>query len=101
MAALGHRNRAACRGSGPLIGGDSLMTFPSPGADWPRIDAYLKGLGIRIDNPTFGETEGGNHVAGSEHYLHRARDYPVSSCDAPAVARALQPLAHGPGFIID
>lgn len=77
------------------------MTFPSPGADWPKIDAYLKGLGVRIDVPTLGTTEGGGHVPGSEHYQHRARDYGINNCDAYAVARALQPLAHGKGYIID
>lgn len=77
------------------------MAFPSPGADWPKIDAYLRSLGIRINTPTLGETEGGGHVAASEHFQHRARDYPTSNCDAPAIAKALEPFAHGPNYVID
>jgi hypothetical protein len=68
---------------------------------WPSIDAFLTGLGIRVGPPTIGLTTGGSHAAGSEHYEGRARDYPRSTSDADAIARALLPYAQGPGAPVD
>ncbi|MFL6144513.1 MAG: hypothetical protein ACJ72N_21955 [Labedaea sp.] len=68
---------------------------------WESIDAALRALGIRIGAPTPGQTTSGGHVAGSEHFQGRARDYGTSDSDADAIARALVPFAQGPDAPVD
>lgn len=68
---------------------------------WESIDAALMALGIRFGAPTAGQTTGGSHVAGSEHYDGRARDYGSADSDPAAIATALLPYATGPDAPID
>lgn len=63
---------------------------------WREIDQFLRSRGIRIGPPTTGQTTGGKHAPTSYHYEGTARDYGLYDSDAPAVARALQPVAAQP-----
>jgi hypothetical protein len=68
---------------------------------WPSIDAALSALGLTFGAPTTGQTTGGSHAPGSEHYQGRARDYGDANSDVKAVATALLPYAQGPNAPID
>lgn len=70
-------------------------------AAWESIDRALALLGLRYGPPSLGQTVGGTHVAGSEHYAGRARDYGTSDSDAGAIAQALVPYATGPDAVVD
>lgn len=61
---------------------------------WSTLDAYARAKGVRIGAPSPGQTLGGNHTNGSNHYLGLARDYGRES-DAAAVERLFAPLATG------
>jgi hypothetical protein len=63
------------------------------GETWKEIDRYLRAKRIRIGPPTPAQTTGGKHVPTSYHYHGTARDYGIHDSDAPAVARALRPIA--------
>jgi hypothetical protein len=67
---------------------------------WQSLDEFLRGLGIRVGDPTAGQTTGGTHVDGSYHYLGLGRDYGASS-DRDAIALALLPFADEPGDPLD
>ncbi|MGI8685129.1 MAG: hypothetical protein ACR2MO_08605 [Acidimicrobiales bacterium] len=69
--------------------------------EWSSIDTFLRRLGVRIGAPTTGQTTGGIHTAGSQHYSGRARDYGMSGSDVAAITAALLPYAQGAGAPVD
>lgn len=81
------------------------MTWPSPDATWPNIDAYLDYVGVPHGPPTIPQTEGGQHASGSTHYEHRARDYgdvdtPGGDAGCTRIFLALEQYAQGPNALL-
>ncbi len=59
---------------------------------WQEIDEFLKSRGVRIGPPRLGQTTGGKHAPGSNHYKGLARDYGDMDSDCRAVVREMWPL---------
>lgn len=68
---------------------------------WPEIHSYLRSvIGSKAAHPTHGQTTGGKHSAGSNHYKGLAIDYGDANSDCQAVYDALVPFARS-GVIIE
>lgn len=61
---------------------------------WSVLDDYAKAKGLRVGAPSPGQTLGGTHANGSNHYKGLARDYGRES-DAAGIERLFAPLAAG------
>jgi len=59
---------------------------------WQIIDAVAAAHGLQVGPPTVGQTTGGTHVSGSNHYAGLARDYGRGS-DAVGISRLFAPAA--------
>jgi len=59
---------------------------------WEELDDFCRAWGINIGPPRIGQTTGGAHVTGSNHYKGLARDYGDADSDCWAVASALLPF---------
>lgn len=70
-------------------------------AGFKGIEELVRALGFTFGTPTYGQTVGGQHAAGSEHYAGRAVDFGKSTSPAAAIAAALVPYAAGGGFSLD
>jgi hypothetical protein len=83
-------------GTGPGGGGGAPTAQP-----WQSIDRYLTTVrGIKVGEPTPGQTTSGRHVSGSLHYQGRARDYGRTS-NYVGVAQALIHIAEDPAGPIE
>lgn len=76
----------------------------TPGTEYLGIIQAVRNLGLLVTQPTVGQTTGGQHTAGSEHYAGRAVDFGVGSQGAEnvrAIYRAILPYAKGAGHVVD